>query len=362
MPDEMVFDPEIVVVIRKAWSLVPRAECMNVLITGATGFLGGRVARRLAEGGTHVRAIVRKAVGQADLQHPLIELVEGDFGNQATLEAALIGIQQVYHLAAISSDWAPDSRDFYRINVEGTIRLVEAAGKAGVEKILITSTAGTIGPPDHDHVYPITEDHIRKVRFFTDYECSKIMMEERMQKYVKQGMHITFVNPTRVYGPGPIERKNAYLILIHSFLHKTLAPYPAFKNQLGNMAFIDDVVEGHLLAMEKGRSGERYLLGGPDVTFADLFKALTKITGKKGRPMAIPIGLFRFWANVNLLQSRWFGKAPMVTRQWIEKSRFSWPVSSEKAIRELGYSITEYETALRKTIAYIDEEVRAKRV
>jgi nucleoside-diphosphate-sugar epimerase len=335
---------------------------MHILITGANGFLGTKLARRLADEGHQIRAIVRKTVGLVELEHPRIELFQGDFTAPATLAPAMRGIDQVYHLAAIATDWAPDLRDFYRINVEGTLALLDAAKAAGVQKVLITSTAGTIGPPDPDHVVPTNEDSIRHVRFFTDYECSKIMMEERVQAYVKKGMNVVMVNPTRVYGPGPIERKNAYLMVIHSYLYKALAPYPAFKTQLGNMAFIDDIVDGHLLAMEKGRSGERYLLGGANVTFQDLFQTLEKLTGKRGRPVAIPVGLFKFWAAVNRIQAKLFKKAPMVTAEWIHKSSFSWPVSSQKAIDELGYAPHSYEDALRKTVAYIDEAVKAGKV
>lgn len=319
------------------------------------------MALRLAESGIQVRAIVRSIEGNKDLLHPNIELVAGNFAAMNTIAAAMKDVQQVYHLAAISNDWATDSRDFYKVNVGGTISLIEAARAAGVQKIVITSTAGTIGPPDPSHVYPVDELHVRTTRFFTDYECSKIMMEERVQHYVNAGMDIVLVNPTRVYGPGAINRKNPYLLLVRSYLHGVLAPYPGFKTQIGNMAFIDDIVDGHLLAMEKGRSGERYLLGGVNVTFDDLFKMLTKITGKKGRPVAVPIWLFRWVAAVFRLRSKWFGKEPLVTREWIEKGTFSWPVSSEKAIRELGYAPHSYEEALRKTVADVDRRVLAKK-
>jgi nucleoside-diphosphate-sugar epimerase len=334
---------------------------MKVLMTGANGFLGIRLVRTLATRGVQVRAIVRKRDGNPALVHPNIELVEGDFSVLSVLEDALQGISQVYHLAAISNDWSLDSRDFYKVNVDATLQLIEVSRRAGVEKILITSTAGTIGPPDPDHLVPVSENHVRHVRFFTDYECSKILMEERVQHYVKAGMHIVLVNPTRIFGPGPIERKNPYLILIRSYLHRTFAPYPAFKTQLGNMAYIDDVVEGHLLAMEKGRSGERYLLGGSNVTFGDLFKTLTKITGHQGRPIAVPIFVFRLLASIFKLRARWFKKTPFLTHAWIDKSLYSWPVSSEKAVQELGYQISDYETALRRCISFIDDEIKAGR-
>lgn len=334
---------------------------MKVLMTGANGFLGAKLARKLADSGVQVRAIVRRPDAHPELKHAQIELVAGDFGDPAILKTALVGIDQVYHLAAIATDWAKDLREFYKINVESALRLVELSIAAGVSKMVITSTAGTIGPPDPDHVVPVTEDHIRRVKFFTDYETSKMILEERLQEFVKKGAHIVIVNPTRVFGPGPIERKNGYLLLIRSYLFRVVAPYPAFKTQIGNLAFVDDVVDGHILAMEKGRSGERYLLGGNNVVFEDLFQTLTKITGKRGRPLPIPLWLFRLFATINRWQAKWFGQTPFLTHDWIYKSTFSWPVSSQKAVTELGYRIHDFEAALRKTVEFVEAEVKAGR-
>jgi nucleoside-diphosphate-sugar epimerase len=326
---------------------------MKVLITGANGFLGARLAQRLANEGIEVRAMVRRIQNYPELQHPKIELCKGDVSDANSLAEAMRGIQQVYHLAALATDWAADMRDFYRVNVDGTVNVLEAAKAAGVEKIVVTSTAGTIGPPDPSNVYPVDENHIRWVNYLLDYEASKAIADERILQYVLNGLDVVTVSPTRVYGPGPMERKNGYLLLINSYLNKSIAAYPGLGDRLANMVFIDDVVEGHILAMEKGRAGEKYLLGGSNVTFKDLFDTLKKVIGKSTRTLPIPMRLFSMVAGINALTSRMSGKAPMLTRAWISKVKYSWPVSSEKAMRELGYAPVSFEEGIRRTVEWL---------
>ncbi len=335
---------------------------MKVLITGANGFLGVRLARRLADEQHEVRALVRRMGENPDLQYPGIVEVKGDVRDSSSLSAAMAGIDQVYHLAALSTDWAADFRDFYTVNVVGTVNVFKAAKEAGVSKVLNTSSAGPIGPPDQDNIHAVNEDHIRTVDYFIAYESSKAMADERALRFVLDGMHIVTVNPTRVYGPGPLERKNGYLMLIHQYLTKKLAVYPGFKKQLANFVHIDDIVDGMLLAMEKGKSGQSYLLGGANVTFLDLFAALEKVTGKHTTTVAIPHWFLGFLAGIAALVSKVNGKAPILTRAWLRKASYSWPVSSDKAIQELGYAPMDYETGIRKTVEWLEAERKAGRI
>jgi nucleoside-diphosphate-sugar epimerase len=200
------------------------------------------------------------------------------------------------------------------------------------------------------------------VDYFIDYESSKAMADERALRFALEGMQIVTVNPTRVYGPGPLERKNGYLLLINQYLTKKIAVYPGFKTQLANFVHIDDIVEGMLLAMEKGRSGQSYILGGSNVTFPDLFATLEKVTGKRTTTVAIPHCVLGFLAGVASIVSKVTGKAPMLTRAWLRKASFSWPVSSQKAIRELGYTPMSYEEGIRKTVEWLETERKAGRI
>lgn len=328
---------------------------MQIVITGANGFLGGRLAQTLAEQGHKVLAMVRTPRDYDNLRHPNIEQVQGDILQPDRLEAAFTNSQQVYHLAALANDWARDPRDFYQVNVQGTVNVLEAAAKTGVQKTVVTSTAGTLGPPDPGQVHPIDEEHIRLVDFFTEYESSKSIAEERIQHYVRNGMDVVIVNPTRVFGPGKLDRKNGYVLVMDRYLNKAFAVAPGVRDVIGNYVHVDDVVKGHILAMEHGTAGEKYLLGGSNVTFSDLFKSLDKISGKKGRVLRIPFGVIFMLAGIQEWRARWFKKAPMVTKGWFRKAAYNWPISSEKAIRELGYAPLEFDEAIRQTVEWLKE-------
>lgn len=335
---------------------------MNVLITGANGFLGVRLARKLADGKHQVRALVRRPGENPDLQYPGIVEVKGDVRDAPSLSAAMQGVQQVYHLAALSTDWAADFRDFYTINAQGTVNLLEAAKAAGVGRIVNTSSAGSIGPPDQSAIHPVDENHIRTVGYFIDYEASKAIADEWVLRYALWGMDIVTANPTRIFGPGPLERKNGYLLLIHRYIRRKMVAYPGLQTQIANFVHVDDVVDGLILCMEKGKSGERYLLGGSNVTFPDLFKTLEKVTGFKNRVLPIPLWVLGVAANLAGWISKLTGKAPVLTRAWLRKASYSWPVSSDRAVRELGYAPMDYETAVRKTVEWLRAEQSAGRI
>lgn len=328
---------------------------MKIAITGANGFLGGRLAQMLANDGHEVRAVVRTLRDYDNLRHDNIQQVQAKIMVRESLFAAFKDCDQVYHLAALANDWAKDPREFYRINVEGTVNVVEVARECGVKKIVATSTAGTLGPPDPSAVLPIDENHIRLVDFFNEYESSKCIAEERLQHYVRSGMDIVIVNPTRVFGPGKLDRKNGYVLVMDRYLNKAFAIAPGVKDVVGNYVHVDDVAVGHILAMEKGRSGEKYLLGGSDVTFTDLFQTLQKVGGKKGKVLRIPFGIIFLMAGFQGWRARWFKKQPMVTRGWFRKAAYNWPVSSDKAGKELGYKPMEFEVAVGKTVEWLNE-------
>ncbi|HHG84844.1 MAG TPA: NAD-dependent epimerase/dehydratase family protein [Bacteroidetes bacterium] len=326
---------------------------MQIVITGANGFLGGRLAQKLADQGHEVSAMVRTLRDYDNLRHPKIKQIQGDILQPDRLEAAFEGAKQVYHLAALANDWAPDPRDFYQVNVQGTVNVLEAAAKMGIQKTVVTSTAGTLGPPDPGQVHPIDENHIRLVDFFTEYESSKSIAEERIQHYVRNGLNIVMVNPTRVFGPGKLDRKNGYVLVMDRYLNKAFAVAPGVRDVVGNYVHVDDVVQGHILAMEKGRTGEKYLLGGSNVTFSDLFASLDKLSHKKGRALRIPFGVIFMLAGFQEWRARWFRKAPMVTKGWFRKAAYDWPISSEKAHRELGYTPLEFDEAVKKTVDWL---------
>jgi nucleoside-diphosphate-sugar epimerase len=335
---------------------------MKILVTGANGFLGSALVRRLALQGHEVCAMVRRVGENPDLQSSNTVEIKGDVRNKESLTQAMQGVHQVYHLAALATDWAADPRDFYSINSIGTANVLEAARNARVQRIVNVSSAGVIGPPDPEDIHPVDEDHIRSIGFFLDYEASKAIAENCVLRSVLQGMDIVTANPTRIYGPGPLERKNGYLMLINSYLRQQFVFFPGIKTPIANFVHVDDVVEGLLLTMEHGKRGESYLIGGSNVTFRQLFETLSKATGKKRTAIPIPLWIMGLIARINESVSLLTGKPPLLTKAYLRKAIFSWPVSCNKAFHELGYSPMDYEIAIGKTVEWLEEERKQGRI
>jgi len=309
----------------------------------------------LAEQGHAVRALARRVEQFSEFTHPDIVPFVGNLSNPESLLAATKGMDEVYHLAALASDWAPDKRTFYKVNFEGTLHLLEAARKNGVRRTVVTSTMGTIGPPDPAHIVPVDEEHVRWVDFFTDYETSKSLLEERIGHLVRRGQDIVVVNPTRIFGPGIYDRKNGLIMMMDHYLHRPFAIVPGVKEVLGNYVYVDDVAHGHILAMEKGRVGEKYILGGHDWNFGQYLELVQEVSGKKGRAFRIPFSLIRVMAIWGAIGAKLFKKAPMVTATYLKKIRYDWPVSSAKAESELGYKISPADESIKAMLTWLLE-------
>lgn len=326
---------------------------MKVLVTGSTGFLGKRLCHILAEQGHTVRALTRRVEQFSEFSHPDIVPFVGNLSRPESLLAATEGMDVVYHLAALASDWAADKRTFYKVNFEGTLHLLEAAKKNGVRRTVVTSTMGTIGPPDPSNVVPVDEEHIRWVDFFTDYETSKSLLEERIGHLVRRGQDIVVVNPTRIFGPGVYDRKNGLIMMMDHYLHRPFAIVPGRREVVGNYVYVDDVANGHVLAMQNGKAGEKYILGGHDLNFGQYLELLRQVSGKKGRALRIPFALIRVMAIWGAIGAKLFKKAPMVTATYLKKIRYDWPVSSAKAETELGYQISPADESIKAMLDWL---------
>lgn len=321
----------------------------KIFITGATGFIGEHLALRLATEGHRIVALVRTPEKAAKLNHPNISIVMGDLFNIQALEEGMKNVGEVYHLAAFAKVWAKDD-SFKRVNVDGTINVLEVAKKQDVARIVITSTAGVIGP---SVAGPATEENERAVDFFNDYERTKFEAEEKTKEFVAQGMHIVTVNPTRVFGPGELSVSNSVTTLIKQYAQGKWRVMPADGKSSGNYVFIDDVVNGHILAMAKGVAGERYILGGEDASYEELFATIAECTGKRYRLIKIPYGLLMLVARIQMLMAGVFGLEPTITPGWVRKFLYHWSVSSRKAQKELGYTITPLKESIQKTLDWL---------
>ena len=324
----------------------------RIFITGATGFIGRKLAHKLAGEGHEVVALIRSKAKAAALQHDKISLVEGDLFSLEALEKGMAGCREVYHLAAFASVWARGDA-FRRVNIDGTLNVLDAAEKAGVEKVVVTSTAGVIGPAAEA---PVNEDTPRQVDFFTEYESSKYESELRIKECVAHGQHVVIVNPTRVYGPGSLNVSNSVTKLIKQYIEGKWKFIPGDGLSTGNYVFVDDVISGHILAMDKGRPGQRYLLGGEDATYFELFDTIAELSGKKYKLYKMPLGVMLAFGKLQLFLAEKFGRQPMITPGWVRKYLYKWSVSSAKAEKELGYQITSLHSGIQQTVNWLKKE------
>lgn len=324
----------------------------RIFITGATGFIGRKLAHKLADEGNEVVALIRSRSKAAALQHERISFVEGDLFSIEALNEGMTGCDEVYHLAAFASVWAKGDT-FKTVNIDGTLNILDAAKKQGVGRIVVTSTAGVIGPAVDG---PVNEETPRQVDFFTEYESTKYESELKIKEYAAEGLHVVIVNPTRVYGPGPLNVSNSVTKLVKQYIEGKWKFIPGDGLSTGNYVFVDDVINGHILAMAKGRSGERYLLGGEDATYFDLFDTIAEIGGKKYKLYKMPLGLMLAFGKIQLFLAENFGRQPMITPGWVRKYLYKWSVSSAKAEKELGYEITSLRSGIEQTVDWLRKE------
>ncbi len=321
------------------------------MVTGSTGSIGAHLVKRLSEQGHTVHVLVRSLEKAKNLHFKQVIPFKGDITDRNSVEKAMKGCQQVYHLAAFAKVWAKDTGTFYRINVEGTENILTSAVENKVEKVVVTSTAGIFGP---SLTSVVTEKKVREIDFFNEYERSKALAESRIKDYVNSsGLNVVIVSPTRVYGPFVFGEPSAATLLIHKFVNQGWRILPGTGRETGNYAYIEDVAEGHLLAMEKGKSGETYILGGENCTYLEFFRILGRVSGIKRRMIKVPGWGQMGIARMQLLMALLFGTEPEIVPKWIAKGKYNWEVSSEKAVHELGYSITPLEKGLKKTMEYI---------
>jgi farnesol dehydrogenase len=267
-----------------------------------------------------------------------------------SIEKAIKNCDQVYHLAGYVKVQAKDPATFYKVNVEGTVNVLEACLKEGVEKIVFTSTCGTFGPSG---VNPTTEDSYRKAKFFTHYARSKYQAEEKVLEYWKKGLEVVIVSPTRVYGPGPLNESNPICRLIKMYLEGKWRIIPEKGEKLGNYAYIDDVVDGHINAMEQGRAGENYLLGGENLSLNHFINQIRRETGVNKKMFKIQLSLLYPFIKIQEIFCKIINKPPFVTTSWLRRLKDDLAFSSKKAEKELDYKITPFSTGLNTTIAWL---------
>jgi dihydroflavonol-4-reductase len=320
---------------------------MKALVTGATGFVGGAVARALVRRGIDVRVIARGGSDLQNLQGLPHELVTGDLRDQASLRSALTGCSQLYHVAAHYALWAKDPSIFYDVNVLGTKNLLEAARDVGTERIVYCSTIGAIGLPPSGGL-GTEETPVSLEQMAGHYKRSKYLAEQEVLKLAKAGLPVVIVNPSAPVGAADVKPTPTGQIVV-DFMKGRM---PAYIETGLNIVDVDDVAAGHLLAMEKGRTGERYILGGKNLMLREVLEILSRLSGVKAPTIKLPRLAILPLAYLNLWVANMTGQPPRIPLEGVKMAKYKMHYDCSKAIRELGIPQTPPEIALEKAVKW----------
>jgi dihydroflavonol-4-reductase len=316
-----------------------------VLVTGATGFLGWHVAKRLVESGEHVRALVRPPNRVRELD---VETVEGDLRDAGSLRRAVAGCSAVYHVAADYRLWAKDWRELYRSNVDGTRNMLEVARGAGVERFVYTSTVGCIGIPAGgigDEETPVSLADMTG-----HYKRSKFLAEQVALEFAQSGFPVYIVNPTAPVGDHDVKPTPTGKIIV-DFLKGNM---PAYVDTGLNLVDAADTARGHVLAAERGKVGERYILGGQNLTLRQILEQLAQLSGKPAPKVRIPYAVAYVAGLCSTGAAYVTGKEPRAPLEGVRMARKKMWVSCDKAKRDLGFDAAPVEQALKKAIGWFE--------
>ena len=320
---------------------------MTALVTGATGFVGSAVARALLARGEDVRVLARAQGDRRNLAGLAVEIVEGDLRDPEARARAVAGIDSLYHGAADYRLWVPDPDAMYATNVEATRDLLRRAADAGARRLVYTSSVATLG-----NAAPALADETTPVdiaEMIGPYKRSKFLAEQAVRELAgREGLPIVIVNPSAPVGPRDVKPTPTGRTVIEAAAGRM----PAFVDTGLNIVHVDDVAHGHLLAHDKGKLGERYVLGGENMTLEQILGRIAALTGRRAPKIKLPVAAILPIAYGVELAARVFGGEPFVTVDGVKLARKRMFFSSAKASRELGYVARPPDEALRDAIAW----------
>src|SRR5712664_2184416 len=321
---------------------------MTTLVTGASGFLGSHVARQLVARGDDVRVLLRPSRHNRAISDLSLQYVTGDLRDPSSLDRALKGVKRIFHVAADYRLWAKRSKDIYESNVGGTKNLLAAAESAGVEQFIYTSTVATIAVDRPQPPNEATEARLEEM--VGHYKRSKWLAEQEVLKAAKQGAPIIVAMPTTPVGPWDWKPTPTGKIIV-DFLNGKM---PGYVETGLNFVGVEECAAGHLLVSDKGKVGERYLLGAENLTLKEMLDTLAKITGLSAPKLKIPHGLALGVAYANTVFSRLLGREPGIPIEGVKIARHMMFVDSSRAQRELGFKAGPVAAALERAVRWYE--------
>ena len=320
------------------------------LVTGATGFVGSAVARTLEAKGVAVRVLARAESPRRNLEGLTADIVLGDMRSADDMTRALQGVRWLFHVAADYRLWARDPEEIVRNNRQGTQAVMDAALAAGVERVVYTSSVATLSLKQvpADETSPLTE-----AGAIGAYKRSKVVAERLVEALIaEQRLPAGIVNPSTPIGPRDVRPTPTGRIIVEAASGRM----PAFVDTGLNLVHVDDVAEGHWLALQTGRIGERYILGGQDVSLREMLAEIARLSGRKPPTVNLPRGPLYPLAYAAEAVAQLTGKEPFLTADALKMSRHRMFFSSAKAERELGYQARPYALALADALAWFRQE------
>ncbi|KAH1244426.1 putative dihydroflavonol 4-reductase [Glycine max] len=327
---------------------------MKILVTGASGFLGGKLCEALVRQGYSVRVLVRSTSDISALS-PHIEIFYGDITDYASLLAACFSCTLVFHLAALVEPWLPDPSKFFSVNVGGLKNVLAAVKETRtVEKLLYTSSFFALGPTDG---IVADENQVHHEKYFcTEYEKSKVAADKIAVQAASEGVPIVLLYPGVIYGPGKVTAGNVLARMVINIVERfsgRLPGYVGYGNDRFSFSHVEDVVEGHIAAMKKGEAGNRYLLTGENASFKHVFDMAAAITHTKKPLFSIPLWLIQLYGCLSVFFSRITGMLPLISPPTVHVLRHRWEYSCDKAKRELDYRPRSLKDGLAEVLLWL---------
>jgi len=320
---------------------------MKTFVTGATGFIGASIVRELLQDGREVRALVRKGSDTSNLSGLDVELWQGDLRDHAGLKQALQGCDVLYHAAADYRLWTRDPAEMYRINVEGTTAILEAALDNSLTRVVYTSSVGTLGNPGDGT--PGSEDTpVTLADMVGHYKKSKFLAEREADKFVARGLPLVIVNPSTPVGPLDIKPTPTGKIIV-DFLNRKM---PAYLDTGLNIIAVEDCARGHILAEQKGTIGGKYILGNTNLTLREIFGILAEITGLAAPRVRLPYTPILLAAYINEGLSKVTGREPLIPLAGVQMAAKFMYFDPSRAVRDLGLPQTPVAEALRRAVEW----------